>query len=168
MFILRAAVGLEYDCPAHRCDLDGSGRITASDAQSALQYAAGVRVALKCPGTGYVSFILEDTRVHGALQLDVDFSGTGMEFATNTGQAECAVRASGIMFAHAVHPGGHLSLGFVSLAGFAGPLEIARCRYFIRDEEIFGDRPLRIAVTDASGTDFETMEPLSRVSFVTH
>jgi hypothetical protein len=48
LFVLKAAVG-GATCAACRCDVDGSGSVTASDAVQVLRRALGMRARLDCP-----------------------------------------------------------------------------------------------------------------------
>jgi len=57
----------------------------------------------------------------------------------------------------------HLMIAFISVAGFTGPRDLARCRYYPDDDAAFP--PLTIAVPDAAAPDLSEVEPPPAVSY---
>lgn len=87
--VLRAAAGLDAQCPSVECDVDGSGAVTVTDGVNVLRTAAGLAVTLRCS-----QLSAQETQVFGALQkssqvtrlvaLGLDASGNGGASAAAT------------------------------------------------------------------------------------
>jgi len=156
--ILRYSVDLDRNCTPDRCDLNGTGRITAIDASAALRDAAGLSVVLQCPIPGKASFVLEDSRNFGALQVSVDFSGTNIGFGHDGLVGDCELRVPDALFASAVVPQDILNLGWISRWGFRGPDRARALHESTREEATTradrtasrsrsSTRPIRMATT---------------------
>lgn len=162
ILILAAAVQGARHCPRYACDVNRDEALTASDALAALRVAVGLHVAEACGRYGdgeAIVFRLEDTRTVGALQWDVSYEG-GERFRDSNGAMHCESLVPGALFASSAVPGS-LRVGTISLAGFAGPLDLVRCRTFPPGEAL---PPLTVNVTSASALNLSPLEPLPLVS----
>ncbi len=156
--ILLAAVGTETDCPLAACDLDGNDRVTVTDARLALWRAVGLSALAACPPAQYVVFALADHRTVGALQLSIDYTDAAGSFAISGDETGCTTLVAG---GFAVYNNDlasrRLAMAFVSVGGFVGPRDLARCRYFSDDGSRFA--ALAVQVTDASAPDLTPLDP---------
>lgn len=158
--VVGSAVGLDVACPRWACDVNGNKAITVVDGSLVLQKAVGIAVATDC--NDRVVIRLETPALLGALQLEIDHRVASGTFYETRGQVRCSRLAPGLFAA--ADTGSVLSLGFVSLAGIQGPVDLAECSF-----RRFGPpTPNEFAVTvlDASSPDFEppNAPPWIRVS----
>jgi cysteine-rich repeat protein len=146
------------------CDLDANGRVTATDARLALLSAVGLTERARCSGSRYVVFVLSDERTHGALQVDIDYAAAGGSFSMSPGGTACSTLVRDTIASYNDDPDAHrLQMGFISLGGFAGPRDLARCRYYSDDDAI--PAAFAISVADAAHPDLTPIVPPPAVTY---
>ncbi len=179
--ILSRGVGLTVTCPMATCDMDSNRSVTVADAQMALGKAVGLEVGERCSiGTGPIVFWMDDLRLFGALQFEVDYSATGGEFLGSGSTAECEM-LFGELFDYddevdpdddspanfgAVNDGeltSTLSVALVSLNGFHGPIDLLRCNFALPDGA--GNVRFKIHVSDASTPDLMPLVPPPQIGY---
>ncbi len=124
--ILKNAVDPAAFCPPNRCDIDGIGGVTATDAFLALEASVGLPVSMQCPNVTGVVFAVDSGESLGALQLEVDFSSMPGDLVGNGANVSCQslVNTATVVFNRS---GKTLRMSFASTSGFTGPLQIAYC-----------------------------------------
>jgi len=167
--ILRDAVDLGDVCTPERCDVNGSGATTAIDASGALRIAAGLHVSLQCPLAGLASFMLDASPLLGALQFSVAPGSSDLAFGLGDGKDHCQPRVPGTMFASGPGaPGQLLMVGVLSLNGFRGPIELARCPIYARRDQPPGTGSVEIRIDDASDLDGNPVSGEVSVRMISH
>lgn len=89
--VLRAAAGLDAQCPPVDCDVDGNGTVSVSDGVNVLRTAAGLDVTLRCS-----ELSAQETQVFGALQKSSQVTrlvGLGLDAGGGGGAAAAATVA---------------------------------------------------------------------------
>lgn len=161
--VLRKAIGLPARCPLGECDIDGSGRITAADALQALRVSVGL-AGPPC-GERTILFRLVSAERLGSLLFRLDYDGAAGDIVAENGQPSCEVLAPSDLSALYLNAGsGYLNVGLVSLQGMQGPLDLVRCMF--RAAPSADAEDLAIALSGASGVDFEEFEPAPRVEVI--
>lgn len=126
--ILQRGVGLVVECPDWTCDPNGDGRVTAPDSLLTLSASVGLPVVWKCPAPSAVVLSLVSTASLGGLQLDLDYGAVLADLTGDGSAVQCLGLVPGALYVFNDKPGRILSMSVVSLDGFAGPRDIARCK----------------------------------------
>ncbi len=131
--ILRAAVELGQ-CPLSNCDTDGDGTLSPSDGLRVVRAAVGQDVSLQCGLL--VTLALDASVPTGKTRAVVDYRDTGSTFVGEAGEVRCESllpeSASVDFFNDTV--GGRLELTVVATEDVAGGLDVARCRFYARQQ----------------------------------
>ncbi len=103
----------------------------------------------------------------GALQYDVDYSSADGEFFRQGGNVDCISLVAGGFAAFNDRDNVRTLTGAViSLSGFVGPTDVARCR-FDSDDPAIGPTSFPLAVVDASDPGLNPRSPSVSVTSVT-
>jgi len=129
LVILRVAVGLDASCALPLCDLNDNGRVTVIDALAALQMAVAQLDSEDCAASTTVAFVLGKSPTLMSFQFDVDFAAGLGTFGDGNGNAECSGPLPQVLVATNARLAGRLRVGTISLAGFAGPVDLFWCTF---------------------------------------
>ena len=161
--ILRAAVDLAQ-CPLSNCDTDGDGVLSPSDGLRVVRAAVGQNVSLQCGLL--VTLSLDASVPTGKTQALVDYRNTGSTFV---GEAE-AVRCESLLPSTASVDffndtiAGKLELTVVATDNVPGGLDVARCRFYARQQAPAEDTFV-VDVTDYPAVPVNGTAPSMRVYY---
>jgi hypothetical protein len=117
-----------------------------------------------------VTFRLADAATLGALQVVVDYSGAPGGFRGSGalvgegGTLDCAsLLGNGALAQLNDDDAGSLTMGFISLAGFSGPVDLARCTFDRDVEGLLVRDAFTVRVDDATSPQAVPVEPAPRV-----
>ncbi len=127
--ILRVAVGLDTICPTWICDVNHSGRVTATDAQTVLLRVVGGNVQLTCGDVTSVRFRLNGAVLVGSLALDVNYGAAPGSIPLLAGNPDCTPLVPGMSAGFAETGAKRLSISTMSVAGMQGPVSFAECKF---------------------------------------
>ncbi len=151
--VLKKAVGMRVRCPVRRCDMNGDVKVTAVDALEALRASVGAVTAPACEDRTLV-IRLKSTGVLGALQIRLDYDAAEGDIARTDGSPACEMLAPNTLYAMNLDAGvGTFVAGVISLDGFSGPLDVARCNY--RGRPGTGTEKMTLTLEDATDVNGE-------------
>jgi len=159
-------LGLTFNC-------DGTAATTTTATQPAptTTSTSTTSTTLAVAATEFdVTFRLADAATLGALQVVVDyarapgaFRGSGA-LTNEGGTLECtSLLGDGALAQLNDDDAGTLTMGFISLAGFTGPVDLARCTFERDGEGLLGRDAFGLSVGDASSPVGEPVEPTPQV-----
>lgn len=155
--ILVHSVGGENDCPMETCDVDSNVRINTRDALTTLGLAVGLPYPAHCNLGPWLTIRLQDDRTFGALQIVAETKAAPIEFPIRSGVTPvCESLVEHSFLAPAIH-GTELHFGMISLEGFRGPIDLARCRVVVSGDVLSSQFDVRIV--DATDRDGVMVDP---------
>lgn len=110
---------------------------------------------VECVSTRYVvHFHMTSNQTLGALQFVVDYAAASGAFTGSSSSVSCENAVPGTIFAKSDDDDAEeLLLGVLSLDGFTGPLELARCIFEVNDFSVPQASGFALNVTDATETN---------------
>jgi hypothetical protein len=107
---------------------------------------------------------LDDDVTLGSLQVDIDYSDAPGQFPGDAGQVECSGLIGGGALTQFNDRSDEelMTVGIISVSGFAGPTNIADCTFTANVQPVPAD--FDITVTEASDADPENPQPVEGVT----
>ena len=126
--VLKRGVGIDVECPAWICNVDGDDDVDAGDALRVLRRSVGSGTTACGPPTGIV-VRLTTPALLGALQLKIDYANVHGEVGGFGALADCAAAQPGVQSAFVDSPERVLGMDLTSQSGIVGPAPVARCSF---------------------------------------
>jgi cysteine-rich repeat protein len=127
--ILRSAVGLDTICPMWICDVNRSGRITATDSQAVLLRAVGGSAPLTCGQVSAIRFRVNSAVLFGSVSLAVDYSAAPGSIPLVGGQPDCTSLVPNLVTGVSETGPDRLSISAIKPTGVQGPATFVECKF---------------------------------------
>jgi cysteine-rich repeat protein len=155
--VLRKAVGAPVVCPLHSCDLDGDGKVSATDSLRTLRWAVGL-FPPGCDWPDRLVLRMTSSEKIGSLQLRLVYRDAAGHVVQKSGDApDCEPLVAANVAMNHVEEAGELRIGIVSLQGIQGPANLVRCRFDAVSGPSLHD--FEIVIEEASDLNVNAVEP---------